>query len=292
MGEKEGEKKGDASNTIVLKIDMHCEGCVKKITKSVKKFEGVETVHGDSGTNKLTVIGKVAPGTLREWLEHKTKKKVEIVTPQPAKKEPAKEGSGGGGGGGEDKKKAEEKKAGGGGGGGEDKKPKEAPVPTVVLKIRLHCDGCTTRIRKIISKYKGVHAVDIDTQKDLVTVKGTMDVKALQPYLKEKLKRGVDIVPPKKEGGDKKEGGGGEKAKGGDGGGEKKGGGDGGAKVEASKMDYFGYGSGFGYGGFEYGHHNVHPIVNPNAPPPPQYGQYVHAPQIFSDENPNACSIM
>lgn len=40
-----GEKKADGGKkveapTIVLKIDMHCEGCVKKIIKSVKKFEG------------------------------------------------------------------------------------------------------------------------------------------------------------------------------------------------------------------------------------------------------------
>lgn len=61
---------------------------------------------------------------------------------------------------------------------------------------------CSKNIGIVIT---GVSKVDIDTQKDLVTVKGTMDAKALQPYLKEKLKRGVEIVPPKKDG-DKKEG--------------------------------------------------------------------------------------
>lgn len=98
-----------------------------------------------------------------------------------------------------------------------------------------------------------------DLQKDLVTVIGTMNVKELTTYLKEKLKRGVEIVPPPKKddgggekkdkeaGGDKKEKeGGGDKAaeKKKDGGGEKKeavaaGGGEG-TKMEVNKLEYHG----------------------------------------------------
>lgn len=96
-----------------------------------------------------------------------------------------------------------------------------------------------------------------DSEKDLVTVKGTMDMKDLLPYLKEKLKRTVEVVPPKKDdgGGDKKakEGGGGDKKDGEKKEGEKKesgGGGDGGdkgkpksdeVKMEVSKMEYHGH---------------------------------------------------
>ncbi|KAL3646794.1 hypothetical protein CASFOL_009338 [Castilleja foliolosa] len=44
-----------------------------------------------------------------------------------------------------------------------------------------------------------ITSVTTDFQKDLVTVIGTMDVKKLISYLKEKLKRDVEIiVPPKK----------------------------------------------------------------------------------------------
>lgn len=47
--------------------------------------------------------------------------------------------------------------------------------------------------------------MDVYAAKDLVTVKGTMDVKELAPYLKEKLKRSVEVVLPNKEDdGDKK----------------------------------------------------------------------------------------
>ncbi|XP_026415396.1 heavy metal-associated isoprenylated plant protein 3-like [Papaver somniferum] len=359
-----GAKKDDGIVTVVLKIDMHCEGCAKKVKKSVRHFEGVEEVQGDIASNKLTVKGKVDPVKIKEKLEQKTKKKVELISPSPPKKVEGggeKKVEGGGDKKKEEKKveekpaekkteekkteekkpaekKPEEKKT-------EEKKPKEAPVVTVVLKIRLHCEGCITKIRKIITKYKGVQEVKIDNTKDLVTVKGTMDVKSLTPYLKEKLKRSVDIVPPpaaaapkKDDGGKKEGGGGGEKKEGGGGGGEKKdggekknvevkaaaGGGDGNKKVDQApaqagkaevginKMDYYAGQGGYGYAN-GYGFNPGYGAAPAYAFPGPVYGsgpgvgysqgpgygpgpgyvvEYVHAPQIFSDENPNACSVM
>ncbi|KAK1400173.1 heavy metal-associated isoprenylated plant protein 6 [Heracleum sosnowskyi] len=338
MGEKvdnkDGEKKSEAGPiTVVLKIDLHCEGCAKKVRRSVKNFEGVQKVNTDSANNKITVTGTLEPERLRERVEYKTKKKVELVSPQPKKDEkkpdakpekkpddkPEKKP--------EDKpeKKVEEKV---------EKKPKE--VSTVVLKIRLHCDGCIHKIKRIISKTDGVDNVIVDSKNDLVTVKGTMNVKELVPYLKEKLKRSVEIVPAKKEGGgekkegggDKKEGGGGgggdDTKKGGDGDKKKEGGGDG--KVEVKKMDYHGfdpyttfivppydhshsvheYGStstpmynrsysnqDYGITNYDQGHLNHgYAMEYSHAPPPPPPAYYNNAPQMFSDENPNACSVM
>ncbi|KAL7092105.1 hypothetical protein ACP275_12G145200 [Erythranthe tilingii] len=78
------------------------------------------------------------------------------------------------------------------------------------MKIRLHCDGCAHKIKRIILKnVEGVNSVATDLEKDLVTVIGTMELKDLTTYLKEKLKRGVEIVPPPKKvdnnnGGEKK----------------------------------------------------------------------------------------
>ncbi|KAL3753968.1 hypothetical protein ACJRO7_001246 [Eucalyptus globulus] len=275
----EGEKKDDGNGAaVVLKMDMHCRGCAKKIRQAVKKSGGVEDVKVDFASNKLTVTGKVEPAKIKDALETMTKKKVEIVSPLPKKD---------GGGGGDKKpeektekkpekkteekkteeKKAEDKKA-------EDKKPKET---TVVFKIRTHCDGCIRKMNKIISRIEGVNAVSIDGAKDLVTVTGTADPKEMISYLREKLTRSVEVVPPPaakkddgasdkkdKEGGggekkDKQVGGGGDKkekeaAAGGgekkDGGGEKKGKGesekeDGGGseapKMELSKMEYGGH---------------------------------------------------
>ncbi|XP_028776080.1 heavy metal-associated isoprenylated plant protein 6 [Neltuma alba] len=288
-----GEKKDDAPPSVVFKLDMHCEGCAKKVKKSVRRFPGVEGVKVDVSANKLTVIGKVDPAKVREELAEKTKKKVEIVSPQPKKdaggdKKPDEK----------PEKKAEQKKS-------DDKKDqdKKSKESTVVLKIRLHCDGCIQKIRKIILKYKGVESVNIDAGKDLVTVKGTMDVKEMAPYLKGKLKRNVEVVPPKKD--DEKKDKGEAKSGGGDGGKKK----EDGPKVEVNKMEYYGYpppppmywpGGDYHPGETSYaveyqtegGYSNQPGYANQGYGVPYYLNPQAPHPQMFSDENPNACSIM
>ncbi|XP_057483513.1 heavy metal-associated isoprenylated plant protein 3-like [Actinidia eriantha] len=281
----EEEKKDDSPITVVLKVQMdcECEGCASRIRKCARDSQGVESVKGLGDSNKLTVVGKVDPVKLREMLEKKAKKKVELVSPLPKKdkdNDKEKDISGGG------DKKAEgkpEKKP-------DEKNSKEPPVTTAVMKVTLHCQGCIDRIRKAVTKTTGYHDMSVDVQKNLVTVKGTMDMKALAETLKEKFKRPVEIVPPKKDGGENKvkEGSGGEKGKGGGGGGKGKGGGEegqaasgvgggsGGVQVEQSQIQHvqYGYPNTYIYG-YEFGYPAVHP-----------------PPQIFSDENPNACSVM
>lgn len=67
----------------------------------------MEEVKADCATNKITVQGSVDPSSLREKVEQKTKKKVELLSPQPKK-----DGSGGGDKKGDDKseKKSDDKK--------------------------------------------------------------------------------------------------------------------------------------------------------------------------------------
>ncbi|XP_074312036.1 heavy metal-associated isoprenylated plant protein 3-like [Silene latifolia] len=328
MGEKqekdtknnEGEKKAESGvTTTVLKFDMHCEGCAKKVRKSLKNFQGVESVKTDCSTNKLVVTGNVDPIKLKERVEEKMKKKVELVSLQPPVK-PAKEG-------GEkksDDKKPEEKKS---EGKSDDKKSednkkdkektKEPPVATVQLKTIVHCEGCAHKIKKIVSRCEGVQDVNVDLQKDLITVKGTMNLKELLPYLNIKLKRIVELAPSKKEdgsGGDKKpkeadakpekpkessdekKEGGGDKKNGPSGGDISK---DNVTKIEVSKMEYTPFSYDYGYApiydprmlgegsssssGYGHGHQSVGYWHEP---------EYSHPPQMFSDENPNACSVM
>ncbi|XP_024031445.1 heavy metal-associated isoprenylated plant protein 3 [Morus notabilis] len=303
-GDGGDKKKEDNSLTVVLKVDMHCEGCATKIVKTVKSFDGVDDAKAEFAANKLTVVGKVDPSKLREMLAVKTKKKVDLISPQPSKKDDNKNDNKKKTDENDNKKKPDEKKP----------KDKEPPVTTAVLKLRLHCQGCIGKIRKTVTKTKGFNDMSIDEQKELVTVIGSMDMKALAESLQEKLKRPVEIVPPKKEkdGGEKDGGkadnGGGGKKKGGGGGG---GGGDGGqkaegdgGKMEESRMEYmgqplFGYGYGPGPGfGYAYppgpGFGSAYP-PGPgfgSAYPPGYVGEQLHAPQVFSDENPNACSVM
>lgn len=259
-----GEKKGDAS--IVLKLDLHCEGCAQKVRRFIRHTKGVENVKSDCESGKLTIKGDVDPSWLRERVEIKTKKTVELISAQPKKGggDGAGDKKGAGDGAGDKKpgekaeKKKEDKKT-------DEKKPKETQVSSVVaLKIRVHCDGCAHKIKRVIKKIKGVQEVNIESEKDLVTVKGTMDVKKLTPYLTDKLKQNVEVVPPMKDngGGEKKgkdgdndkkekESGGGDKKekKDGDSKAASSGGGGGSKSVDANekktevinKMEYYGH---------------------------------------------------
>ncbi|KAJ9178063.1 hypothetical protein P3X46_009979 [Hevea brasiliensis] len=325
-----GDKKDGGKNppAMVFKVEMHCEGCATKIIKLARRLEGVESVKADPEANKLTVIGKVDPSQIREILHQKTKKKVDLISPQPKKEDSNNK---------DDNKKSSDKKP-----DADNKKQKEAPVTSAVIKVAFHCLGCIEKIHKIVTKAEGVQELTVDKQKETVTVKGTMDVKALTEALKNKLKRPVEIVPPKKEkdgggGGDKDGenaggGGGKKKNKGGDGQ-DKAGGGDAAPKMEGNRMEYvmqpvFGYGPGPGFGYVEqpvhvYGNgHMGQPMpVYGNGhmgQPMPVYGNghmgqpmpvpvpvhdygygYGHG-QVpgypvhmkFNDENPNACSVM
>lgn len=332
------EKKNDAGEqpaghggiaTILLKLDLHCEGCARKVRGSVRHFEGVEDVKADYRTGKLTVKGNVDPLWLQETLERKAKKKVVLLSAQPKSDgaTTAEKNS-------DEKveKKAEEKNK------AEDKKPKKAHQFNREV-VRVHCDGGAQRVKRYI-------------------------IKELTPYLKYKLKRNVKAVPPKKKGNGSGGGGGGdggikkkkkEVAHGGGGGGKKK---EGESMVASkstepkekkaevmNKMEYYyGYNNpnayyamppmyNQNYSNQDYGmamqNHGYygHTSYVPPPQPPPYFttplddGSYGHhtgyvsprhlntprdhgyghtgyvpppyaAPQYFSDENPNACSVM
>ncbi|KAK3445406.1 hypothetical protein EUGRSUZ_A01682, partial [Eucalyptus grandis] len=69
---------------------------------------------------------------------------------------------------------------------------------TLVLRTRLHCDGCIRKIQRCILKYKGVESLAIDASKDQVSVTGVVDMKELISYLEDKIKRNVEVVPTRK----------------------------------------------------------------------------------------------
>ena len=159
----------------------------------------------------------------------------------------------------------------------------------------------------------GLQEMTVDKEKDLVMVKGTMDVKALAKSLRNRIKRTVKIVPPKKvkdSGGRRGDGNKKDDNGGGSGGGKTKGGGgDAGQEEDGGggkkRMEVFGhpefgyYDHGYGYGN-GYGHANgwewewicawilrtLYPWVDGGPV------GWALAPNMFSEENPNACSIM
>lgn len=128
----------------------------------------------------------------------------------------------------------------------------------------------------------GYREMKIDKQKETVTVTGALDMKALAEALKKHLKREVQIVPQKEA--EKKDNSGGAKAKGDKG----KGGGE---KLEGNNKMQFQV-------AYPHSYPYPYPIVYESGVAVDQfhYNPYAygpnHAPQLFSDENPNACSVM
>ncbi|PHT61355.1 hypothetical protein T459_34800 [Capsicum annuum] len=204
---KEGgeENKKDGGNLTAILKSCQCEGCVSTVVKAIRSIGGVEKVMCDVDSKKLTVIGKVDPVMLREEVERKTQKNVEVVSPITKKDGKGKKGgdNGSDNGAGEEKKKMQKQnkeKDSRENTGGEDKKTKEKelPITTAVLKLHCHCQGCIQKIDEIVTKFKG-----------------SMDMKVLAETLKKDLKKEIEIVPRKKEGGEKKEKGGGDNGGGG-----------------------------------------------------------------------------
>lgn len=46
-------------NVVELKVGLHCEECIKKILKAIKKIEDIETYNVDTQLNKVIVTGNV-----------------------------------------------------------------------------------------------------------------------------------------------------------------------------------------------------------------------------------------
>ncbi|XP_014500166.1 heavy metal-associated isoprenylated plant protein 7-like isoform X2 [Vigna radiata var. radiata] len=275
---------------IVLKVFMHCEGCARKVRRSLKGFPGVEEVLTDCKSHNVVIKGEKAdPLKVLERIQRKSHRKVELLSPIP--KPP------------EEKKVPEEEKP----------KPKvqekvqEPPIVTL-LKIHMHCEACSLEIKKRIQRMKGVESADPDLKNSVVSVKGVYDPEKLVEYVykrtgkhavivkleaekkEEKKEEKVEEVEKKVEEVEKEKTGEGEENK------EKKEEEEEEAKGEtkAEEADnvvpevkineYFHNPPSYGMEVYAYPAHPVYPA----------YPAYFHAypPQIFSDENPNACTVM
>ncbi|KAJ0111311.1 hypothetical protein Patl1_01249 [Pistacia atlantica] len=274
---KEGkeEQAPPPPQEIVLKVYMHCEGCARKVRRCLKGFDGVEDIMTDCKSHKVVVKGEKAdPLKVLERVQRKSHRQVELLSPIP--KPPA-----------EEEKKPEEKEK-----PKPEEKKEEPQVITVLLKVHMHCEACAQEIKKRILRMKGVEVAEPDLKASEVSVKGVFDPPKLVEYVYKRTGKHAVIVkqePEKKEEKapeakeeKKEEGGGGdgekEKKSGEEENKEKKEGDSEEGKagevteetkvVELKKNEYYYY--------------------------PPRYAMelYAYPPQIFSDENPNACSVM
>lgn len=286
---------------IVLRVFMHCEGCARKVRKSLKGFQGVEDVLTDCKTHKVVVKGEKAdPLKVLERIQKKSHRQVELLSPIPKPPAPAAE----------EPKKREEKEA-----VKPEEKKEEPQVITVTLKVHMHCEACAQEIKRRIQKMKGVENAEPDLKNSQVTVKGVFEATKLLEYVSKRTgkravivkvepeKKAEDEAKPKEdqkeekkndekeekkvEEGDKKE----EKkeeaaapapakeeaapAK------EETVQGDGDPIVEVKKNEFY-----------YYHHPQNHQLYNNPQRIAHEIFAYPPPPQIFSDENPNACSVM
>lgn len=292
---------------IVLKVYMHCEGCARKVRRRLKGFEGVEDVTTDCKTSKVVVKGEKAdPLKVLDRVQRKSNRQVELISPIPKPKT-------------EEEKKPEEKEK-----PKPEEKKEEPQVIAVVLKVFMHCEACAQEIKKRILRMKGVESAEPDLKASLVTVKGVFDPPKLVEYVYKRTGKQAVIVkqePEKKE----KEGGKEEKKgeeggdKGSKGEGEKKEGEKEPAKAEAAAAEpaaaaaatteevnkvvemqnnpYLFYQQRDTMGFHAYPPELHAYYEQPRDPAMELHAYYQqqnrpYAPQIFSDENPNACSIM
>ncbi|KAF9671735.1 hypothetical protein SADUNF_Sadunf12G0079200 [Salix dunnii] len=186
-----------------------------------------------------------------------------------------------------------------------EKKPEETknetptPPQEIVLQVYMHCEGCARKVHRWLKGFEGVESAEPDLKSSQVTVKGVFEPQKLVEYVHKRTGKHAVIVkqePEKKEEEkgkepkEEKKGEEGDKQNKGVGGGEqgenkdKKDSGGGEAKkeavaaeeettvettvVELRKMDFYNYYQ------------------------PERYEHYSPPPQIFSDENPNACTVM
>uniref|UniRef100_A0A5B6ZPP7 HMA domain-containing protein n=1 Tax=Davidia involucrata TaxID=16924 RepID=A0A5B6ZPP7_DAVIN len=298
--DKKEEKKTEDSKEnppppqeIVLRVYMHCEGCARKVRRCLKGFEGVEDVQTDCKTQKVVVKGEKAdPLKVKDRVEKKSHRQVELLSPIP--KPPA-----------DDAKKPEEKEA-----PKPEEKKEEPQVIIVVLKVHMHCEACAQEIKKRILRMKGVENAEPDLKSSQVTVKGVFDPQGMVEYVYKRTGKHAVIVkqePEKKEeekvkegkeekkaeeGGkddkkaaeeskDKKEGGGGEEAT---------------KPEEAAKPAAAAAAAAEETTVVELKKNDfIYPYPHNYQYYPPRFAAGIYdpyPPQMFSDENPNACSVM
>ncbi|XP_059439492.1 LOW QUALITY PROTEIN: heavy metal-associated isoprenylated plant protein 27 [Corylus avellana] len=71
-------KKRKQLQTVEIKVRMDCEGCVRRVKKSVEGMKGVTQVEVDPKQSKLTVIGYLDRNKVLARVRHRTGKKADL----------------------------------------------------------------------------------------------------------------------------------------------------------------------------------------------------------------------
>ncbi|KAI8565159.1 hypothetical protein RHMOL_Rhmol03G0239100 [Rhododendron molle] len=281
--EKTEEKKEEPKppSPFVLFVDLHCVGCAKKIERSILNIKGVEGVEIDMSQNQVTIKGVVEPQAVCAKIMKKTKRRARILSPLPASEgEPIPEVV----------------------------NSQVSGLTTVELNVNMHCEACAEQLKRKILKMGGVTSATTELSSMKVTVTGTMDAEKLVEYVYRRTKKQAKIVPqpepePKPE--EKKEA---EKPAEEPKPEEKKEEGEGGEKPPDEEKKEGGAGENENSTGKEEeakkeaagDEQNIMNVVSSDEQAMQRMMYYyqplyvmerIPPPQLFSDENPNACCI-
>ncbi|KAK1554932.1 hypothetical protein Q3G72_019358 [Acer saccharum] len=74
------------------------------------------------------------------------------------------------------------------------KRKKKKQIQTVSLKIRMDCKGCARKVKSVLSSVKGAKSVDVDLKQQKASVTGYVDAKKVLEAAKSTKKK-VEIWP-------------------------------------------------------------------------------------------------
>ncbi|KDP37574.1 hypothetical protein JCGZ_08265 [Jatropha curcas] len=178
--EKKEEKKEEPKppSPFVLFVDLHCVGCAKKIEKSIMKIRGVEGVVIDMAQNQVTIKGIIEPQAVCNRITKKTKRRAKVLSPLPeAEGEPMPQLV----------------------------KSQVSESTTVELNVNMHCEACAEQLKRKILKMRGVQTATTELSTGKVTVTGTMDPEKLVDYVYRRTKKQAKLVPQPEPEPEKKE---------------------------------------------------------------------------------------
>ncbi|KAK4364331.1 hypothetical protein RND71_015689 [Anisodus tanguticus] len=136
-----------------------------------------------------------------------------------------------------------------------EKDVKKETIKTTTLKVYMHCKKCELDMKTRLLKHKGIHNVKTDFKAQTITVETVLESENVVTYVRKNFRKHAEIV--KKE--VKKE--------------EK-------VTIEVKNTEKI----------VEF--KEVKKVEAKTEGEIPYFVHYVYAPQWFSDENPNACSVM
>ncbi|KAM0946846.1 putative heavy metal-associated isoprenylated plant protein [Dioscorea sansibarensis] len=176
--EKNVEAKTPPPNPVILFVDLHCVGCAKKIERTILKYRGVEEVEINMVQNQVTVKGTVDPQALCSRIQKKTRRKAKVISPVP----PA------------DQKDTNKSVT-------VIQSQVNETIPTVELLVNMHCDACAQRLQKKILEMRGVQRVEAELKSAKVTVTGTVEAEKLIDYIHRRTGKIAKPIstPPKEE---------------------------------------------------------------------------------------------